>query len=421
MRAESLRCLGMALQQWGRLLAVGVLGVLLGMGWLLGGSGLWGPFLSMGLVVVVAAGREATERFLAAWGYYATGCWPIIGAATGYWGPGHLEAGVAAWAACSAALAGPWIGASGPVGLLLALAATALPPLGVIGWLSPLNASGVLFPGLGWMGLGSLVLLAIAMQALVRRLTGGDGDEDRDKCGDGKRRWFPARAAVLGLTVVAMVANGDAYRDERVGTAVKLPKGWVGVRTHVVPSRNSVLGTIENNQILIEAARAQGRGARVVVLPEALLGDWLPGTRQEFAAAVPPGQIWLIGAQAGKADAVVLVSHGRAAVRLATRAAGLLLGGDWQPWVQDSLQPAWWQRVFVIGGKRVWAALCVEQVQPWTWLEALWQRPDVILAMSNDWWAPEGNAAPEIQAASALAWARLMGVPLVGAVNRSWS
>lgn len=181
------------------------------------------------------------------------------------------------------------------MGLLLALAATALPPLGVIGWLSPLNASGVLFPGLGWMGLRSLVLLAIAMQALVRRLTGGDGDEDRDKCGDGKRRWFPARAAVLGLTVVAMVANGDAYRDERVGTAVKLPKGWVGVRTHVVPSRNSVLGTIENNQILIEAARAQGRGARVVVLPEALLGDWLPGTRQEFAAAVPPGQIWLIG------------------------------------------------------------------------------------------------------------------------------
>jgi len=75
----------------------------------------------------------------------------------------------------------------------------------------------------------------------------------------------------------------------------------------------------------------------------------------------------------------------------------------------------------VIQEHRAWAALCVEQVQPWTWLEALWQRPDVILAMSNDWWAPEGNAAPEIQTASALAWARLMGVPLVGAVNRSWS
>gem|GEM_PF-4561697 len=304
-----------------------MLGMLLGMGWLLGGFGLWGPFLSMGLVVVVAAGREATERFLAAWGYYAMGCWPIIGAVTGYWGPGHLEAGVAAWAACSAALAGPWGWASGPVGLLLALAATALPPLGVIGWLSPLNAAGVLFPGLGWMGLGSLVLLAIAMQVLVRGLVGGDGDKDRDKCGDGKRRWFPALAAVLGLAVVAMAANGEAYRDERVGTAVKLPKGWVGVQTHVVPSRDSVLGTIQNNQALIKAARTQGRGARVVVLPEAVLGDWLPGTRQEFATAVPPGQIWLVGVQTGRADAVVLVSHGRATVRPATRAAGLLLGG----------------------------------------------------------------------------------------------
>lgn len=100
------------------------------------------------------------------------------------------------------------------------------------------------------------------------------------------------------------------------------------------------------------------------------------------------------------------------------QSAGLLLGGDWQPWRKDTLRPAWVQHAFTLGGTRVWAALCVEQVQPWTWLEALWEKPGIIVAMSNAWWAPPGTAAPGIQKASANAWARLMGLPLLSSVNR---
>ena len=89
------------------------------------------------------------------------------------------------------------------------------------------------------------------------------------------------------------------------------------------------------------------------------------------------------------------------------RRAGLLLGGDWLPWEKDSLQPAWWQSVFVIDNRRVWASLCVEQVQPWTWLEAMAQRPNLILAMTNDWWA-KSMTAPGIQMANTRSWARLI-------------
>ena len=51
-------------------------------------------------------------------------------------------------------------------------------------------------------------------------------------------------------------------------------------------------------------------------------------------------------------------------------------------------------------------------------LEATWQKPSDILAMSNAWWAPYNSAAPGIQEASSQAWARLMGVPIVWAANR---
>jgi hypothetical protein len=350
-------------------------------------------------VAAVATGRNPVERLTAALGYYATGCWPIVGAVAGYWGTGHAGVGLMAWAACSVALAMPWALAAHWPGLLFALAATALPPLGVVGWLSPLNAAGILFPGMGWIG----VALALGSMLAMHSSLAGPG---RPGLFVGASWWmFPfALIAAIGANLLASPAS--------------TPSGWVGVQTHILPSKGNVLRAIQNNQSIIDAGLAQGKGARVVIFPEAVLENWLPGTRQQFAQAVPAGQIWLIGAQAGRSDAVVAVTHGRAtAVPLAT-AAGLLLGGDWQPWRKGTLQPTWLQRAFTLGGTQVWAALCVEQVQPWTWLEALWRQPGIILAMSNAWWAPPGSAAPRIQEASTKAWARLTGLPVVWAVNR---
>ena len=195
-------------------------------------------------------------------------------------------------------------------------------------------------------------------------------------------------------------------------------QGWVGIQTHVVPSKGNFLKIIKNNQSIVADGLGQGKGASVVIFPEAVLNNWWPGTRQQLARAVPPGQVWLIGAQAGNHDAVVMVFNGHAAMRPVTAAAGLLLGGDWQPWNARTLRPVLAQPMFTVEGKRAWAALCVEQVLPWTWLEAMWQRPDEVLAMSNDWWATSSSAAPGIQAASTKAWARLMGVPVVWAQNR---
>jgi hypothetical protein len=196
------------------------------------------------------------------------------------------------------------------------------------------------------------------------------------------------------------------------------PPGWVAVQTRIRPGGGNIGAEITNNQAIIAAGLQQGRGARVVIFPEAVLENWLGGTQEQFAQPVPPGQIWLIGAQTTVHDAVVRVKHGYADPVPVAQAAGLLLGGDWQPWNPRTLHPAWWQRVFNLDGQRVWAAVCVEQVQPWTWLEALWQRPTVIVAQANAWWAPPESAAPGIQEASTRAWARLMGVGVVEAVNR---
>jgi hypothetical protein len=384
------------------LLRLIALGAIPSLAWIFGGTGSIGPLLSIVLVAAVATGRNPVERLTTALAYYATGCWPIVGAVAGYWGAGHAGVGFLAWAACSVALAMPWALATHWPGLLFALAATALPPLGVIGWLSPLNAAGVLFPGMGWIGLALAVGTMLAMHSALSVPAG----QRRPRLFVGASWWTLLTAVIVAICANALAAPASA------------PHGWVGVQTHILPSKGNVLRAIQNNQSIIDAGLAQGKGAKVVIFPEAVLENWLPGTRQQFAEAVPPGQIWLIGAQAGRSDAVVAVTHGRAMATPLARAAGLLLGGDWQPWNPRTLRPAWWQKAFELDGNRVWASLCVEQVQPWTWLEAMGQKPDVILAMSNQWWAPAGSAAPGIQEASTKAWARLMGAPVVTAVNR---
>ncbi|CUA96939.1 hypothetical protein [Thiomonas bhubaneswarensis] len=363
--------------------------------WLLGGGSLLGPACSLVLPVLVACQSKWWRRLTVALAYYLTGCWPIVSAVLGYWGAQHAGFAIAGWLTASILLALPWALPSRRGGLLAALLLTALPPLGVIGWLSPMNAMGVLYPGSGWLGVVALVALVGTLPAAAR----------------GRR---------FGLSAVAGLLATGAFMNALAWSVIHptAPEGWIGVRTFIRPGNGNVLADIQNNQTGIGAGLQQGAGARVVVFPEAILPDWYAGTQAQFAAAVPRAQVWLLGVQAGAHDAVVRVEHGRADSAPVAVAAGLLLGGDWQPWNPRTLHPAWWQQVFDLDGQRVWAALCVEQVQPWTWLEALWQRPTVILAQSNTWWATPGNAAPAIQEASTRAWARLMGVPVVTAVNR---
>ncbi len=363
-------------------LAPVLIAALSGVIWWLPGGTLLPSAASLWLVVAVTLAQSPLQRFLTALVYYALGAISIVGVVTGYWGSDYCGVGVLAWVTSSAALATPWVFASGWRGALNALALTALPPLGLIGWLSPLTAAGVLFPGMGWAGMTLLLAMVVCM--MTSRIT--------------------ALAPFVAITIAANLAYVSPV----------VPSGWVGVNTSIRPARGRVLASIQNNQVIISTALAQGHSAIVVVLPEAVIDDWLPGTRRQLAAAVPSGQLWLVGAQT-QFNSVVAIKHANAIVSPLINAAALLPGGNWSP---GGLHPAGWQTAAAIAGKRVWASICVEQVLPWTWFEAMTARPDVVLAISNQWWATPASTAPRIQRASTTAWARLLGVPVVWAVNR---
>ena len=100
-------------------------------------------------------------------GYYSAGLWPMIPGLERYIGhaTSHLVA-VAIWAFAAILLSGPWAVAWTPGRRLhylwrvpLAIIAAIVPPLGVIGFISPVTAAGYLFPGTGWIGLVTTAFL----------------------------------------------------------------------------------------------------------------------------------------------------------------------------------------------------------------------------------------------------------------------
>ena len=374
------------------------MGAVLGAAWLFG-DGLLGPAASFGLVVLVASRNGRADRFAAAMSYYAVGSAAMVAAVVGYWGEMHLAIAFAAWMMASLLLAGPWAFASGSRRALLALALTALPPLGCIGWLSPLNGAGVLFPGTRWIG---LLLLCCAVVLSYESPSFGH-----------------CRLVGIVALVFLIVSTNFRYEDPVV------PQRWIGINTHIMPARGDVLAGIENNERAIQAGMTSPKRTQVLFFPEAILDDWREGTRAQFALSVPAGQLWILGADTEASDALVAAAHSQVYERTLTRAAGLTLGGNWLPWGK-ALQPAWWQSIFMVEQRRVWAALCIEQLQPWTWLEALAQRPDVVVALSNGWWSdaravrwlPSADAALAIERASTRVWSRLLHSPVVVAVNR---
>ncbi|ODU97001.1 MAG: hypothetical protein ABT24_06870 [Thiomonas sp. SCN 64-16] len=364
------------------------------------------------LIVGVALADAPLWRFLAALAYFAAGsrCLPME--VQHFYGSG-LGVGAALWVASSVLLAAPWAWASSGWRVVVVLLAEALPPFGFFGWLSPLAMAGVLYPGWGVVGLALCAATFWTAATLVRPSSSLNAVT-------------AAMLSAVALSAASVWANA-AYEPPDP------PAGWIGVNTHVGRETDDVMAEVTRNQEWIDqaaeaVARAGKQGAKkrlVMVLPEDVAGTWGPGTTAQARAAMRPGDVWLVGASVlggrhwdgSYLNAVVGLGQRGDAVLFASPVP--VPGGMWKPWEGEKSYTAahWWEPVQTIAGVRVWASICYDQGLAWPWLQALVQRPAVVLRVSNYWYEPAGALAPRIASATTAAWARLMGAAVVTAVN----
>ncbi|MDR8402155.1 conjugal transfer protein TraB [Paraburkholderia sp. USG1] len=323
-----------------------------------------------------------------------------------------LTLGIAFWIAQALVLAAPWV-ALKPAAhassvrhasrAVVAAVLVTVPPLGVIGWLSPLYVAGALYPGWKLPGL-ILGVASLACAASVSR--------------NGVARHVPTLLCVLFI-----VARSSA-------TLPPAPSGWITVDTDLGRFDQSSYAQIyaRTREIQVIAQRAFSAGATVVILPEEIVGLWRPAMsywwRDDVHALTASNRALILGTDIlvsrmpfRYTDSAVIVgaSRGRTDSRQPVPAA------LWRPGAAVSaIRGDLAQHYALVASQRVAFSICYEDLLWWPHWRLLLHSPDVLVSLSNGWFDSD-LALTHIQQQGIASIARLSGVPLLRAVNRKAS
>jgi hypothetical protein len=385
-------------------------------------------------------------------GYYSASLWPMISGLERYMGQSATPLiPVTIWVCTAVLLSLPWTIAwtSNRFHYLwrapLALLATIIPPLGIVGLASPLIGAGYLLPGTGWTGLAAVALLpGIFLSTQVLSL----------------RR----RCVVLGLTVgfcMGVAVDGRFFPR----SDAEPPRGWIAVDTHF-GDVSQPLRDFPAAQFIQQ--RAAETAARVLIFPEAVVPRWSEATdafwRQSLDRCRTRGQILAIGAGLPARTGLPQDDRERlndlrsydfgAAVdalkRMDTPRAipgskfslvkplpehidntMLIVGAESAAYYQRVPVPVGMWRpsskisvplrlnapgVLAIDHQRAAVLICYEQMLTFPVLASMLQHPTVIVGISNTFWI-DHTTIPRYQATALRGWAKLFRLPYFSAVN----
>jgi predicted amidohydrolase len=389
------------------------------------------PSVMMPALALRGESRQAAYK--AVLSYYAGTLWPLVPGAKNFFGAQASPfAAFGLWVIAALLLALPWPLVwsrnarqslwRAPIGLAL----TAIPPLGIIGWASPLTAAGFLFPATCWCGLLFCGLLTGALAV------------------------WPKQAAIAGVCIAA-VANLIHPAEP------PLPADWKAINTHFGSIAHGAPDFLAEYQAAEEIQReALGARAAVIVFPETVVPYWTASTdafwKQTLAELKASGKTVLIGSRIPRTAATAHPMYDFSAELAALRATPLLASNrmpetdEWSPAYFNgivirgaqagifeqriSVPVAMWNPlrpestplrlagpgVIPIAGKRAAILICYEQLITWPVFSSMLQRPEILIGVANDYWATD-TTIPRFQSSAVKSWARLFGIPYVLAVN----
>ncbi|MFP4893971.1 conjugal transfer protein TraB [Paraburkholderia sp. EG304] len=401
---------GMPLSHYGLVAVTGIMAALLA--WYPGHDAL--VLLALPAAWSKSRGRLACFTLWAA--YYLTGARDIPVVCERFFAGYHdltapvaFTLGIACWLLQALVLALPWtILKPGPAAsamnhawrVALAALVVTVPPIGIIGWLSPLQVASALYPG--WRLAGMVLGMAALGVAGLPRWT--------------RKVWL---AGAL-LTALSMCAHWQ-------WTPPDSPVRWTAVNTALGRFDQSTYPSLYARTLRLRAVveRASAGGARVVILPEEIAGLWRPAMilwwRPDIERMRAAGQTLVIGMDIGVSttpfrytDSAVVTGAGRGRADSRQPVPVAL----WRPGSRTSAARGDVGQAFLtIAGRRAAMSLCYEDLLWWPHWRTLLDRPDIVISLSNGWFDAD-LALPEIQQQGIASVARLAGAPLLRATNR---
>ena len=408
--------------------------------------------IGMPIACMIPASRRLA--FVAAFGYYAAGLWPMVPGARHFTGQSApILIATLMWVCAAMLLSIPWTLAWIPNGRLqylwrvpLAEIASILPPLGLVGFISPLTGAGYLFPGAGWAGLIATSLLPCIVLALANSTIAHSR--------------VCLRLAFSAVISLGIGSHSFGYQE------TKPPANWEAVNTDFGALSRPLQDFVAAQSI---QERVAASSARVLIFPEFVVPRWSDVTeafwQQTLDGCRTRGQILAMGAglprtlanaqdQAADVDIVksydfvgaiqaLRVNDGR--LPPALRGSGsaintngepfnntlLILGsesatvyqrvpvpiGMWQPFGNQGVplhlnSPG----VLRLDGQRVAILICYEELLTYPILASMLEKPTILIGISNMFWFSD-SAIARYQLSSLRAWARLFRIPYLSAMN----
>lgn len=370
-------------------------------------------WLLLAIPILWARTRSRAAATALVLSYVLVGTHDIPSIATAFF-PGLAPAlGILLWLLAGLAWTAPWAllwrpsmsaRAAGWRAAAATLAVT-LPPVGFIGWLSPLALAGAAFPGLGFAGIAMTLMLFASVTAAA--LPG--------------RNRKPAAASAATLLLASLITIYGF-------STPSLPSGWHALDTREgrYPNASDLPNRMQRQAALVDLAHQalDKPGTKLVVLPEEIAGvadslvasSWTPVD----ARARTVGATILLGLDQPNGEFTyedTLLAFGADAPLRATARVPMPVG-QWHPWASPSAPiELMHYRSFIIDGRRVGFSFCFEDFLLWVQaMTMLQQHPKVLISVANNWFDP-GADAQRIQARHIELWARLWGLPLLRATN----
>lgn len=355
------------------------------------------------LVVLWGRSRTRIEAFGSVYAYYLAAASCQLSSISTYWmpvsGQPATKEALLVWFGANAMLASIWALFWGrswlSIRLIVILGLISLPPIGVIGWASPLTGAGIWFPWMGWYGLALFIALAALLVA---------------PAGHGRNVAISiviAGALMANLAFPSPPSAGGVGIDTNFGDA----RDFAGEYDRLIEVDDRIRNTLR-------AGRPE-----YILLPEAVGGFWSSSQilfDQVDRAAARRRVTVLIGARefdgAGQlVNAVYSIGAG-AGHRWINRVP--VPAGLWRPGETGSAATDWWSAgVNTVNGRKIGSVICYEQLLVWPVLFSAAAGAEMLIAPSNIWFGV-GTSLPSIQRDATTSWARLFGMPVIFAGNR---
>ena len=368
------------------------------------------PYAALWSLVPLLA-LEAQNRitsFLVSLSFYLALSRGIVPGAYVFFRDGSLIRALVLWASSSVCLALPYALLYPARCSLSARAArivfivliSVFPPLGLIGWGSPLVAAGIFFPLLGWNGI--LLLLSLYALAAIRRF----------------RRAF----ILLAVAIIPVMP----LRQPAV------PETWKGIDTKF-GRLASGSGDFDEQfqrerQVFVEMLRMKRKGeflsTDVVLLPETLIGRMNPTTRrrwEDFLKELDESTIFIVGGEiprSRKYDNVMVAFNDPKRQKAIQRCP--VPFSMYRPFsdfgANANIFSLGENSIMTISGKRAGFLICYEQFLTWPFLTLMTLEPKLIAAPANFWWCKE-TSLPAVRDRTVKLLIALFGVSLVSSIN----